>query len=184
MLDLGEMKLTKTAFLGVVFLCGVAGAGEMTRQELAPLAFDTLPAGTIRPEGWLKYQLNAMTEGLQGRLYENGRFLQRPNGWTNPDGKWGWEEQPYWLRTFLKLAILTDNKRMLGVAQEWIDGVLSTARPDGWYGPTDLCAHRCKTTGKVVSDIWPHMVMSETLLTWYEYKRDPRVPAVLAGFAR
>ena len=177
--------MKNAAVVSVALLLSVVNAREIGgAKELAPLAFDTLPAGSIRPEGWLKYQLDAMTEGLQGRLYENGRFLRRPNGWTNPDGKWGWEEQPYWLRTFLKLAILTDNKRMLGVAQEWIDGVLSTARPDGWYGPPDLCAHRCKTTGKVVSDIWPHMVMSETLLTWYEYKRDPRVLTVLAGFAR
>ena len=182
-----NMKIACALACGLVSLGLGLSASEPSfggSAALAPLAMDTLPAGSIRPTGWLRHQLNAMTDGLQGRLYENGKFLRRPNGWTKPGEKWGWEEQPYWLRTFLKLAILTENARMLKVAEDWIDGVFSTARPDGWFGPADLRDHLVKATGGRISDIWPHMVMTETLLTWYDYRRDARVLPLLAGFAR
>ena len=157
--------------------------------ELAPLAMESLPLGAIRPEGWLKAQLEMQTEGLQGRLYEAGDFLAPGNGWLKPNApaEWmrqGWEEQPYWLRTFVKLAVLTRNDRLLAVSRQWIDAVLATARPDGWFGPEHLRAHVRKSDGKRISDIWPHMVMTEALLSWHDFRPDDRIPAVLAGFVR
>ena len=159
-------------------------AATAVGAELAPLAFETLPAGSIRPEGWLKRQLELESEGLPGRLYERGQYLKSGNGWLQAGSDWGWEEQPYWLRTFVKLAVLTRDERMLGVSRRWVDGVLSTARTDGWFGPESLRTHRHDRTGAIISDIWPHMVMAEALLTWYDETHDERIPAVLTGFAK
>ena len=152
--------------------------------ELAPLAFETLAAGSIRPGGWLKRLLEVECEGLPGRLNETGKLLKPDNGWLKPGAEWGWEEQPYWLRTCVKLAALTENERLMGVSREWIEGVISTARPDGWFGPEGLRARTRKADGKVFSDIWPHMVMTEALLTWYDLTLDRRVIDVLRGFVR
>ncbi|HNX04124.1 MAG TPA: hypothetical protein PKI32_01400, partial [Opitutales bacterium] len=130
--------------------------------EIAPNAFDPFPAGTISPRGWLKHQLDLQTEGLQGRLYETSEFLTPDNGWLKPECT-GWEEQAYWLRTFVKLAILTGNERMLKISGEWIEGVIGTADTDGWFGPRELRNHtRFKDQG-VCHDIWAHMVMTEAL---------------------
>ena len=128
--------------------------------EIAPLAFEAFPAGTITPRGWLRHQLEMQTEGLQGRLYETSEFLTEDNGWLKPD-KTGWEEQAYWLRTFVKLAILTRNERMLGVSARWIGGMIANADTDGWFGPRELRNHRrAANDGSICHDIWPHMVMT------------------------
>ena len=151
--------------------------------EIAPNAFEPFPAGTISPRGWLKRQLDLQTEGLQGRLYETSEFLTPDNGWLKPECE-GWEEQAYWLRTFVKLAILTGNERMLKVSSEWINGIIATADSDGWFGPRGLRNHtRFKDQG-ICHDIWPHMVMTEALMTWHDYRNDRRILTLMAGFAR
>lgn len=151
--------------------------------ELAPNAFDPFPAGTIVPEGWLRHQLGLQTEGLHGRLYETSEYLRADNGWLKPENS-GWEEQAYWLRTFVKLAVLTRNERMLGVSKQWIDGIVAAADDDGWFGPRELRNHvRAANDGSICHDIWAHMVMTEALLTWYDYCGDVRVPKLLAAFS-
>ena len=177
--------------MGIVFsivaaatLANVVPSPVDNGGELAPLAFEAFPAGTIKPGGWLRYQLEMQTEGLQGRLYETSEFLTEDNGWLKPD-KTGWEEQAYWLRTFVKLAILTRNERMLKVSAQWIDGIIANADTDGWFGPRELRNHRrAANDGTICHDIWPHMVMTEALMTWYDYRRDARILELMANFAR
>ena len=151
-------------------------------SELEPLAMKPLPIGAVMPEGWLKVQLDQMSDGLCGHLYEHSSFLKPGNGWLNAAGV-GWEEQPYWFRGFVKTAILTGNDRMLKVSKDWVEKILATRDTDGWYGPQMLKAHKC-TTGKVISDIWGHMVMNEALLSWYEYTGDKRILDLLLAFYR
>lgn len=150
---------------------------------LAPLAMEPLPLGSVRPEGWLSRQLDLMTEGLVGRLYETSEFLAPDNAWLKGVGDVGWEEQAYWLRSFVKLAVLTGNGRCLEVSRKWVDAILATAEGDGWFGPKRLKEYTGKD-GRVISDIWPHMVMFEALLSWRDHTGDPRVVPVLTAFAR
>lgn len=177
-----------------VAVAGMSMGGELSTEgriapssdtggALAPLAMEALPLGSVKPEGWLKCQLDKMTEGLVGRLYETSEFLREDNAWLKGIGSVGWEEQPYWLRSFIKLAVLTGNARCLDVSQKWVEGVLSTAETDGWFGPKRLKAYTGKD-GRVISDIWPHMVMAEALLSWYDFTGDRRIPNVLTAFAR
>ena len=159
--------------------------------ELAPNAFEPFPAGTIEPQGWLRHQLDLQTEGLQGRLYETSEFLTDENGWLKPDTTspkpevQGWEEQAYWLRTFVKLAILTKNGRMLGVSRKWVDAIVAGSDSNGWFGPRSLRNHRrASNDGTICHDIWAHMVMTEALMTWHDFTGDRRIPQMLAAFAR
>lgn len=67
-----KIRAIRTAVFAVS-CCAFAVAGRA--EGLAPNALSPLPLGAVRPEGWLKYQLSLMTEGLVGRLYENNEFL-------------------------------------------------------------------------------------------------------------
>ena len=159
-------------------LAGVATAAE----PLAPQAMEPLPIGSVMPRGWLKFQLDRMTEGLVGRLYETSEFLTPSNGWLRADGI-GWEEQPYWFRSFVKLAVLTRNARCLDVSREWVEKILATRDADGWFGPAGLKAHRFEN-GMVLSDVWGHMVMTEALWSWWEHTGDARVMRLVEDFYR
>ena len=150
-------------------------------SSLAPNVFEPLPLGSIMPRGWLKRQLDLMTEGLVGRLYENSSYLVPENGWLDPKGAVGWEEQPYWLRSFVKIAVLTKNERCLKVSKEWVEKILATKDKDGWFGPATLKEHKF-ANGAVLTDVWGHMVMCEALWSWWEYSRDERVLKLLVDF--
>ncbi|CAF5172755.1 unnamed protein product, partial [Rotaria magnacalcarata] len=77
------------------------------RSPLQPCPFQKLPPGSIRPEGWLKIQLNTQLTGLNGRLIDISDYLIYDQcGWIDSK-KLGWEEMPYWLRGFADLAFVT-----------------------------------------------------------------------------
>src|SRR5947209_2779255 len=47
-----------------------------------------LPIGAIRPEGWLRYQLQAMADGFTGHLPEVSPWTQfKGNAWTSASGQ-------------------------------------------------------------------------------------------------
>ena len=171
---------TMTAGLGVLLGVSVAVAAPTDGNALKANALEPLPLGSVMPEGWLKFQLDLMTEGLVGRLYETSEFLTPENGWLKPEGR-GWEEQPYWFRSFVKLAVLTRNARCLAVARDWVEKMIATQDKTGWFGPRELAPHAFPD-GTVLSDVWGHMVMCEGLLSWYEYTGDVRVKDMLYRF--
>ena len=184
------MKRNLIAAAVAALACATAAEAA---ELLKPNELERLPLGAIRPQGWLKFQLDRMTDGICGRLYEYGEFLNPTNGWIsraeqgalNIHRHWcahtGWEEQPYWFRSFVKLAVLTGNERMLGVCRDWVEKILATRDPDGWYGPQPL-RHVPLKDGSEFADIWGHMVMNEALLSWYDHSGDRRVLDLLSGF--
>jgi len=149
---------------------------------LLPSPLVKLPLGSIRARGWLKHQLSLMTDGMTGRLMELSEYLRLDNGWFGTDEQ-GWEEQPYWLRGFHDLAILTGEQRLLDEAKRWIEAVLNSADEDGYFG----AAHnKCRAgkTGRKTADLWPHMVMLDALIHHHEHRADPRVIPLMTGFFR
>lgn len=188
------MKLGKFGAL-VVGACAasVSAVDVESMPLLRPCALRRLPLGSIRPEGWLKCYLDKMTDGVCGRLYEHGAFLHTKNGWISKDEqgefseslhwneKSGWEEQPYWFRSFVKLSVLTGNERMLGVCRDWVEKMLATQDADGWYGPQRLKRVPLED-GTYCQDLWGHMVMSEALLSWYDFSHDERIVGLLSKF--
>ena len=72
-------------------------------KPLTPSPLLKLPIGAIKPEGWLRRQLELQTEGFSGRLMEISRFLKKEgNAWLAADGQGHSprEEMPYWLKGF------------------------------------------------------------------------------------
>ncbi len=157
---------------------GFASGDVLKNNMLMPF-----PAGNLKPQGWLKHQLSKIADGLAGHLYEFSGFLKPDNGWLSPENGIGWEEQPYWLRGFVKLAIELEDERCLSVAKNWFEKMLEGAQEDGWYGPRCL-KNASFSDHRIVTDIWGHMVMNEAIMTWYEYTQDERFLKLLINFLR
>ena len=151
-----------------------AYAGTRAPLLLSPLL--KLPIGAIRPLGWLRAQLEALRDGMAGRLHELSRFLDpRDNAWLSPAGAGvhGWEEVPYWLRGFGDLGYVLGDERIIAEARRWIEGLLGSQREDGYFGPE---------SNRALPDLWPNMPALNALQSYYEHSRDERVPSFMARY--
>ncbi len=145
------------------------------RAPLRPSPFVKLPIGAIKPRGWLRTQLTLEADGFSGRLAEISEFLRRDNNaWLSKTGagEHGWEEVPYWLKGFGDLGYVLGDQRIIDEARVWIEGVLGSQRPDGYFGPEANLQNR-DAHGK--ADLWPNMIMLNALQSYYEYTQDKRV---------
>lgn len=139
------------------------------RAPLLPSPFMKLPIGSIRPAGWLRTQLQDMADGFVGHLPEVSSFVQfEGSAWANPkgEGKNGWEELPYWLKGYGDLGYVLQDKRITDEARRWIDAILASQRPDGYFGPE---------SNRHPVDLWPNMLALYALRSFYEATADPRV---------
>jgi hypothetical protein len=150
------------------------------RAPLKAEALTKLPIGAIHPEGWLRTQLELEAKGFVGNLSQISEFLTRKNNaWlsSNGVGVHGWEEVPYWLKGFGDLGYVLHDPKIEKEAKFWIDGVLSSTRPDGWFGPE---ANRTANPGG--PDMWPNMAMLFALQSYYDVSHDPRVIRLMDAY--
>ena len=89
----------------------------------------------LRPEGWLKRQLEIQAEGLSGHLDLVWPDI-RESKWIGGD-KEGWERVPYWLDGFIPLAYLLDDEDLKKRAKRYIDAILAAQKEDGWICPCE-----------------------------------------------
>jgi len=144
-----------------------------------------LPIGSVRAEGWLRRQLELMAEGFSGRLAEISQFCRfEGSAWTDPrgEGQHGWEELPYWLKGYYNLGHALQDRRILGEARRWLEAVLASQRPDGYFGSrSNLEGERLM--GKA-PDLWPNMVMLYPLRSLYEATGDQRILSFMSKYFR
>ncbi|MET8612329.1 beta-L-arabinofuranosidase domain-containing protein [Streptomyces misionensis] len=163
-------------------LAAAPGTGPHYTANRAPLRqepFLRLPPGSITPKGWLRTQLDLQLDGLNGRMPEVSDYLDAgTSGWSVPERD-GWEELPYWLRGFGDLGYVTQDSRTLELTRTWIDRILATRQPDGFFGPAGL-----RTSLNGGPDFWPHMPVLDALRTWHEYSGDDRVVPALTGWLK
>ncbi|WP_328628871.1 glycoside hydrolase family 127 protein [Streptomyces sp. NBC_00353] len=146
---------------------------------LHPTAFLKLPPGRITARGWLAGQLRLQLDGLCGHYEEFSHFLDfTATGWVRPE-LGGWEEVPYWLRGYTDLAIVTGDAKALASVRRWFDGILTTQRPDGFFGPKAL-----RTSLNGGPDFWPFLPLVQALRSWQEYSGDSRIIPFLSRFFR
>ena len=141
-------------------------------DPLAPNPLAKLPLGSVRPHGWLGNQLDLMVNGMHGRLEELSPYLKPGNGW---------EEQPYWLRGFYPLAVLTGNARCLASSNVWIERVFASQDADGYFGAACNKSAGGKS-GRSFPDLWPHMVMLDAVILHHESTGDERVVPFMTRF--
>jgi hypothetical protein len=123
-------------------------------------AFIQLPLGSVKPAGWLKDQLVIQANGLPGYLDEYWPSLTT-SAWHGGEGE-AWERGPYYLDGLVPLAYLLDEQRLLDKVNRWIESILASGQPNGWFGPEKN------------KDRWPLAIGLKVLKSYYEGSRDPR----------
>ncbi len=127
-------------------------------------------ARDIKPEGWVKRQLEIQAQGLAGNLDKVWRDV-RDSNWIGGDAE-GWERVPYWLDGFIPLATLLENEDMLNRAKKYVDAIIAQQKPDGWICP-------CSDEKRSTYDTWAVILITKVLAVYYECTLDERIPQII-----
>jgi hypothetical protein len=139
-------------------------------EPLLKNAYIKLPLGAVKPEGWLKSQLEAQAAGLTGNLDDFWPDLVN-SAWRGGEGE-AWERGPYYLDGLVPLAYLLNDKRLIDKATGWIEKIIASSSDTGWYGPVKN------------KDRWPLAVANKVLMQYYEATSDKRALDVLTKYFR
>jgi len=172
-----EEKLTVTSINKLSYEKSYNKYYQGTRPPLKTSALIKLPIGHIKPNGWLKSQLELMAQGFTGNLMKISQWCKfEENAWSSPEfPQFGWEELPYWLRGFIDLGYILENKQIIQESKRWIEAVLKNQDKDGYFGPI---------SNKEAYDLWPNMIMIYALRTYYEATQDKRITNLLLNYFR
>ena len=164
------------------------------RAPLQPSKLIKLPVGSVKPKGWLLEYFNRQKNGLTGNLGKISAWLdKKDNAWLSKsgEGKWGWEEVPYWLKGYANIGYITEDKEMIDEAKIWIESVLNSQREDGYFGPSyawetanleNIKTENSYSKKKKPIDFWPNMIMLYCLQSYYEYSNDQRVIDLMTDY--
>ena len=100
----------------------------------------------IKPQGWLKRQLEIQAEGLSGNLHETWPDI-RDSAWIGGKRD-GWERVPYWLDGFIPLSYLLEDDEMIATVKKYIDAIVSAQQDDGWICPCNKEKRKNTTLGQ------------------------------------
>ena len=139
-------------------------------EPLYKNAYIKLPLGAVKPEGWLKRQLEIQASGLTGHIDDYWPDLVN-SSWRGRDGE-AWERGPYYLDGLVPLAYLLEDETLIKKVKSWIDPIISSSTDSGWYGPA-----RNK-------DRWPLAVANKALMQYYEASGDTNALNVLKKYFR
>lgn len=127
-------------------------------------------AKELRPQGWMRRQLEIQAEGLSGNLDKVWRDV-RDSAWIGGNVG-GWERVPYWLDGFIPLAYLLENEDMIKRAKKYVDAIISRQKPSGWICP-------CDEEAIPTYDAWAVQLIAKALVVYYECSADERIPEVI-----
>ncbi len=145
------------------------------RPPLLQKPYMELPLGAVRPQGWLKEQLQRMQKGMTGNLdslYE--KVMGERNGWLGGDGD-VWERGPYWIDGLLPLAYIMNNQRLKHKVQQWVEWTLQSQQPDGYFGPYQDRKAESGLQRNNARDWWPKMVVLKFMQQYFDATADSRV---------
>jgi uncharacterized protein len=162
-----------------------------------PEAFQPLPFGAVRPEGWLEAEIRSNLHGLTGHLdslapdlilkddiYGRDRLSKdirhKDVGALAGDSIaevqylwWNSETQGNWRDGFIRSAILAGDPVMLAKAKAWVHRILSTQDADGYLGIYDRDL-RYKFDSEN-GELWSKTTLLRGLIAWYEYSHETAV---------
>lgn len=124
----------------------------------------------IKPQGWLRSQLEIQAKGLSGNLHKIWPDI-RDSAWIGGNRE-GWERVPYWLDGFIPLAYLLENDEMIATVKKYIDAIIGMQQPDGWICP-------CEKEKRAKYDTWAIQLICKTLKVYYDCSGDGRIPQVI-----
>lgn len=124
----------------------------------------------LKPQGWIKRQLEIQAEGLSGNLHKIWPDI-RDSAWIGGNRE-GWERVPYWLDGFIPLAYLLENEEMIATVKKYIDAIVSAQQDDGWICP-------CEKDKRAKYDTWAIQLICKVLKVYYDCSGDERIPEVI-----
>ncbi|MBP9874575.1 MAG: glycoside hydrolase family 127 protein [Haliscomenobacter sp.] len=156
-----------------------------------------LPFASIRPEGWLKAQMQRDMAGFAGNLdrlvpgliddpiYTEGRLHRKSaardlgnlkSGDAEGDEQYQWwnsETQSNWWDAYIRNAILLQDPAALDKAQQYVRRMLSSQDDDGYLGiyDKDLRYRFSSENG----ELWAKTTLFRGLLAYYEYTQSGEV---------
>jgi hypothetical protein len=151
--------------------CGKNDVNINYKSNPAPLlrnAYIKLPLGAVKPQGWLKSQLEAQAAGLTGNLDDSWPDLVN-SSWRGGNGE-AWERGPYYLDGLVPLAYILDDAYLINKVKTWIEPILNSSSVSGWYGPVKN------------KDRWPLAIANKVLMQYYEVSGDKRALDVLSKY--
>lgn len=152
------------------------------RHPLLTKPYMELPLGSIRPEGWLRIQMERMREGMTGHLDSIYAAVMGPrNGWLGGDGD-VWERGPYWIDGLLPLAYILNDRALIEKVRPWIEWTLASQQPSGYFGPATDRGPEPGLQRDNARDWWPKMVMLKVMQQYYSATGDARVLTFLTNY--
>ena len=118
-------SLSMSATFFCLFVIPLAAAEQtphpvFNRAPLAEKPYAELPLGSIKPEGWLRDELQRMADGMTGHLDQWYPEVCGPrNAWLGGDGD-TWERGPYWIDGLYPLAKLLGDQQLEEKTMPWI----------------------------------------------------------------
>ena len=131
---------------------------------------NTLLYREIRPEGWLRRQLEIQARGLSGHLDKIWPDV-RDSAWIGGDRE-GWERVPYWLDGFIPLAHLLRDEDLIARADRYVQCIVDRQQEDGWICP-------CTEEQRASYDLWAVLLIGKVLALHCEFTADERVETAL-----
>jgi len=152
------------------------------RTPLASKTYIELPIGAIRPQGWLKEQLNRMRTGMTGHLDSiYPQVAGQRNGWLGGDGD-VWERGPYWIDGLLPLAYIMNDAELKKKIKPWIEWTLQSQKPNGYFGPDTDREPEEGLQRNNSHDWWPKMVMLKVMQQYYSATGDKRIIPFMTNY--
>ena len=101
-----------------------------------PFAFAPLPLGSIKPQGWLKDQLQLAADGLAGHEMDFYDIV-RDSPWRGGGSEYSElnEALPYWFNGVVALAYGLGDARLQAQVRDVVTHVLAHCDRRGWIGP-------------------------------------------------
>ncbi len=142
-----------------------------------------LPLGSVKARGWLKQILVRQKEGSTGHLDElYPEVMGESNGWLGGNGD-QWERGPYWIHGLITLAYTLDDQKLIDKTQPWIEWILNSQKPSGYFGPDkDFEKNLPGVQRTNAADWWPRMVVLKILKQYYSATRDERVIDLMTNY--
>ncbi len=146
------------------------GKAIFSRAPLVANRLAPLPLGAIRPDGWLREQLEAQALAA-GKLPEKWPQIGENGGWLGGKIDSG-ELAPMYLDALVWFAYALDDQNLKDKAQRYLDWAFESQSEDGWFGP------------KGEGDWWPRFVVARAAQNYFTATSDKRALVFLDRFFR
>ena len=167
-------------------LCGEVERPQpvFNRAPLVETPYAQLAIGDIRPEGWLRVQMQTMLDGMTGHLDEiYAKVVGDNNAWLGGEGD-AWERGPYWIDGALPMAYIMGDEALKAKCVKWVEAILASQKENGYFGPDTDRPSMDGMQRDNAADWWPRMVALKILQQYYMATGDGRVIDFMTRYFR